>query len=272
MTEMLIYSDKPDAANELVFQGKRFADSLGLGVCAAALGPDAESAAAGLAAYGADRVYISGDAALEGLQPDVVADALTQIAALAGASHLLVSSTRRDKELTGRLSQRLGAGAITDVTTMTVEDGQLVAGCYALGGNTLATERIDTAIKVFAVMPKSFEVGEPQAGAGEVIRPSLSLSPSTVKVVNHRARESESVHLDAAPRIVGLSGAKTKPDFYLALGISGQIQHTVGISQAKVIAAINTDKEAPIFQLADYGIVGDIYEVVLALVKKLKGQ
>ena len=71
-------------------------------------------------------------------------------------------------------------------------------------------------------------------------------------------------------RIIGLSGAKTKPDLYLAVGISGQIQHTVGISSAKLIAAVNKDKDAPIFALADYGIVGDLYQVVPALVEKLK--
>jgi electron transfer flavoprotein alpha subunit len=48
------------------------------------------------------------------------------------------------------------------------------------------------------------------------------------------------------------------------------VQHTVGISQAKVIAVVNTDKEAPIFALADYGIVGDLYQVVPALIEKLK--
>ena len=53
-------------------------------------------------------------------------------------------------------------------------------------------------------------------------------------------------------------------------GHNGQIQHTVGISQAKVIVAVNKDKEAPIFQLADYGVVGDIYALVPALLDRLK--
>jgi electron transfer flavoprotein alpha subunit len=71
-------------------------------------------------------------------------------------------------------------------------------------------------------------------------------------------------------RVIGLSGAKTKPDLYVAVGVSGQIQHTVGISSAKLIVAINKDKNAPIFRLADYGIIGDLYQVVPALIERLK--
>lgn len=69
----------------------------------------------------------------------------------------------------------------------------------------------------------------------------------------------------ARDRYVGVSGANVSPDLYLAAGISGQVQHTAGMSSSKVIVAINTDDKAPIFEIADYGIVGDIYEVLPAL-------
>ncbi len=314
MADILVYSEKQDAALELVFKGKELGAALGMGLSATVFGPGAADSAGALGAHGADRVFVSEDPALEGLGVDVVAEALAQVAREAGATMILIASTRRGKELAPRLAQKLDAGCVTDVNSLVLTDGSVVASRYALGGNTVARENLTTEIKVFAVMPKTFEIDGPVAGAGAVVQAALTLQPSAAKVVSRRPKDGDAVNLDAAERIlgvgrgfakrddlglgeelaaalgaelactkglsdfgwlpedrvIGLSGAKTKPDFYLAVGVSGQIQHTVGISSAKLIAAINTDKDAPIFQLADYGIVGDLYEILPALVEKLK--
>ncbi|MGB9733411.1 MAG: electron transfer flavoprotein subunit alpha/FixB family protein [Conexivisphaera sp.] len=71
-------------------------------------------------------------------------------------------------------------------------------------------------------------------------------------------------------RWIGISAKKIRPKLYLALGISGAPQHMSGVLDSKLIAAVNKDKNAPIFQYADYGVVGDLYQIVPALVKRLE--
>jgi electron transfer flavoprotein alpha subunit len=80
---------------------------------------------------------------------------------------------------------------------------------------------------------------------------------------------AEERHWISTEQYLGLSGLSVSPDLYVAVGISGQVQHLVGVRDSTCIVAIDKNENAPIFKAADYGIVGDLYEVVPALTKEL---
>ncbi|MBP8695274.1 MAG: electron transfer flavoprotein subunit alpha/FixB family protein [Syntrophobacterales bacterium] len=81
---------------------------------------------------------------------------------------------------------------------------------------------------------------------------------------------TEELHWLPEDLCIGLSGVQVKPELYVGLGVSGQVQHMTGVRGAKVVCAVNRDENAPIFALADFGIVGNLYEVVPKIIEALK--
>jgi len=315
MSEILVYSDNDGTALEIVSAGKQFAEELGATVSAALLGAGAATKAEQYFSYGADKVYISEHPALTDFYVGTYAEALKQVAERGDVEFVLLGSTKRGKELAGRVAQKLNAGAITDANAVRVRDGNLEANRYSYGGNTVASQVVSTSKKVISVMPKTFELGPQEARQGELVSVDLNLPETPVRVVERRKKAGDQVNLEDAEllvcvgrgvqakedlamieelarhlgaeigctktpasdwqwfseeRMVGLSGKKCKPNLYMAIGISGQIQHTVGIVDSKIIVTVNKDEKAPIFNMTDYGIVGDYAVVVPALNEKLK--
>ncbi len=109
-------------------------------------------------------------------------------------------------------------------------------------------------------------------GRGIKDKENIALAEKLARALNAEIAASRPI-CDAGwlpmERQVGSSGQTVAPKLYLALGISGAIQHLVGMKGSRTIVAINKDAEAPIFEVADYGVVGDLFEIVPAIVNEL---
>lgn len=145
---------------------------------------------------------------------------------------------------------------------------------------TVWLQPLDQGVRVVDVRPKA---GEPVhlaaaarvvgVGRGFSTESDLSLARDLATALGAELACSrpvaEGLGWLPSERYVGVSGATIRPELYLAVGISGQVQHMVGVNHAKVIVAINRDKNAPVLGQADLGVVGDLYEVLPALTTAL---
>jgi electron transfer flavoprotein alpha subunit len=265
-----------------------------------------------LVAAGAHAVHtVSGTASPD---PHVTAETLRTLVAEVAPTLILVGSTKRGREVAGRLAGILDLPAATGVTAVRIEADGIRIDREALSGNAVAVERIVRRPAIVAVMPGTTApapsvIADPERR--EHPAPPCSALTERAEV---RPKAGGQLEIEKAERIVtigrglkkkedlgiiealaralgaevgctrplaaesgwltddhwiGLTGHRVHPKLYLAVGVSGAVQHLVGMRSSKVVVAINKDPNAPIFAQADYRITGDLYQLVPAITKAL---
>jgi len=285
------------------------------GVVSAVLpGSGIGDAAAGLGAWGADKVYVADDPNLEVYSSDGYAEVVVKAVEQAQPSAIFFAGTAMGRDLAPTVAARLGVGAIPDAVSLALDGETFSVRRPVYSGKAITT--VDTAgntPQVISLRPNVF-AAEEAGGAGEVVAlDGLSLS---IRAVVKELLEAAGGELDVAEADVIVSGGRgikgpenfaliksladalggavgasraavdagwiehshqvgqtgkvVSPSLYIAAVISGAIQHLAGMSSAKVIVAINKDPDAPIFKVADYGIVGDLFDVIPPMVEAIK--
>lgn len=271
-------------------------------------------AAAGLGAWGADKVFVADDPNLELYSSDGYAEVVVKAAEQAQPSAIFFAGTAMGRDLAPTVAARLGVGAIPDAIGLTLDGETFSVRRPVYSGKAIATATTaGNTPQVISLRPNVF-AAEEVGGAGEVVAlDGLSLS---IRAVVKELLEAEGGELDVAEADVIVSGGRgikgpenfaliksladalggavgasraavdagwiehshqvgqtgkvVSPSLYVAAGISGAIQHLAGMSSSKVIVAINKDPDAPIFKVADYGIVGDLFDVIPPMVEAIK--
>lgn len=271
-------------------------------------------AAAGLGAWGADKVYVADDPNLELYSSDGYAEVVIKAVEQAQPSAIFFAGTAMGRDLAPTVAARLGVGAIPDAVGLALDGETFSVRRPVYSGKADAT--VTTAgntPQVISLRPNVF-AAEEAGGAGEVVAlDGLSLS---IRAVVKELLEAAGGEIDVAEADVIVSGGRgikgpenfaliksladalggavgasraavdagwiehshqvgqtgkvVSPSLYVAAGISGAIQHLAGMSSSKVIVAINKDPDAPIFKVADFGIVGDLFDVIPPMVEAIK--
>jgi len=293
-------------SHEVLGAARALADESGASVIALATETCAADASH-LGAAGADRVLVG---AAERHSPDGAAATVARVAKENGASCVLLAATARGRDQQGRIAALLDTGFASDcvaidakgpVFTRPVFAGKALIKVQIHAGVAVASLRANHFAPAGRTAEAIIESCSSESGKSEVVE--ISAKSAGRPDVAEAARVisggrglggPENWHLlekvaDAVPGMalgasravvdagwrphgeqVGQTGKTVSPELYFAVGISGAIQHLAGMSSSKVIVAINRDKEAPIFQHATYGVVGDALEILPALADELQ--
>uniref|UniRef100_A0AAY4CN46 Electron transfer flavoprotein subunit alpha n=1 Tax=Denticeps clupeoides TaxID=299321 RepID=A0AAY4CN46_9TELE len=195
-------------------------------------------------------------------------------------THICAGASAFGKNLLPRVAAKLDVAPVSDIIEIKSPD-TFVRTIYA--GNALSTVKCNESVKVFTVRGTSFEAAPSEGGsaASESVSPSSPVGLS--EWVEQNLTKTDRPELTSAKVVVsgvgasraavdagyvpndmqvGQTGKIVAPELYIAVGISGAIQHLAGMKDSKTIVAINKDPEAPIFQVADFGLVADLFKAV----------
>ncbi|ORX74744.1 electron transfer flavo protein, alpha subunit [Linderina pennispora] len=257
-------------------------------VTAVVAGSTADAAAKAVGKIeGVDKVIVAKDA------PESTATLLQAIQKQESSTHVFAAHTAAGKSIMPRLAALLDTQQISDITAVESED-TFVRPVDAVKVITVRTTAFPAAA---AAESAAAEEAAPQVDAKPLTqwvredvvksdRPDLA-SAKRVVAGGRAVKSAEGFQLGAAVGAsraavdagycdnslqVGQTGRIVAPELYIAIGISGAIQHLAGMKDSKTIVAINKDADAPIFQIADYGLVGDLFTIVPELMEKIEAK
>jgi electron transfer flavoprotein alpha subunit len=253
---------------ELLGKGAELAQKLKVGLAAVLLGDNVHALAEELICYGADMVYLEEDPRLRLYQSEIYADLVAKLVSTYQPQIVLIGATGIGRDLAPRIAAKLKTG--------------LTAHCVELSIIDEDSERP----QLTQVVP-GWEGNLMVNIACPVRRPQMAtVSPG---VVTKRRREEPVEELAMVlggavagtrpavdsgwipeHRMIGQSGKTVRPKLFISIGASGAPQFTTGFLKAKVVLAIDQNPKAPIFEVADIGLVGDLREILPCLMAELK--